>query len=108
MSLRGKLREARARAARKRGDIVEAEIGETLITGCRATQTSADAYIGRTYNGALTYSLVAALQAARGKLTSRELHTATLAATQDWKFRSGPATGGRRPALDRPFLASLD
>jgi hypothetical protein len=107
-ALRGKLRKAGARAARASADIVEAEIGETLITGCRATQTSADAYIGRTYNGALTYSLVAALQAARGKLTSRELHTATLQRLKTGNFDQVPQLEARRPALDRPFLASLD
>jgi metacaspase-1 len=106
--LRGKVRDTRARAARKRGDVVEAEIGETLITGCRATQTSADAYIGRAYNGALTYSLVAALQAARGRLTNRELHTATLQRLKAGDFDQVPQLEGRRSALDRPFLASLD
>ena len=88
--------------------MVEAEIGETLITGCRATQTSADAYIGRAYNGALTYSLVAALQAARGRLTNRELHTATLQRLKAGDFDQVPQLEGRRSALDRPFLASLD
>ena len=106
-ALRGKLRRARS-PRRASADIVEAEIGETLITGCRATQTSADAYIGRTYNGALTYSLVAALQAARGKLTSRELHTATLQRLKTGNFDQVPQLEARRPALDRPFLASLD
>lgn len=107
-ALRGKLRRAKSRAARASADIVEAEIGETLITGCRATQTSADAYIGGTYNGALTYSLVAALHAARGKLTSRELHTATLQRLKIGNFDQVPQLEARRPALDRPFLASLD
>ena len=106
--LRGKVRGTRSHAARKRGDVVEAEIGETLITGCRATQTSADAYIGRAYNGALTYSLVAALQAARGRLTNRELHTATLQRLKAGDFDQVPQLEGRRSALDRPFLASLD
>jgi metacaspase-1 len=105
--LRGKLRKTRSRAARASADVVEAEIDETLITGCRATQTSADAYMGRTYNGALTYSLVAALQAARGKLTSRELHTATVQRLKTGNFDQVPQLEARRSALDRPFLASL-
>ncbi|HZF25434.1 MAG TPA: caspase family protein [Steroidobacteraceae bacterium] len=107
-ALRGVLRNARTRAPRKRSDVVEAAIGETLITGCRSTQTSADAYIGRTYNGALTYSLVAALQAARGKLTNRELHAATLQRLRAGDFDQVPQLEGRRSAFDRPFLASLD
>jgi hypothetical protein len=51
---------------------------ELLITGCRSTQTSADAYIGNTYNGALTYNLVAAINARKGKLTYRQLHALAL------------------------------
>jgi len=97
----------RSRGARQRNDIVEADIGETLIAGCRATQTSADAYIGRAYNGALTYSLVAALRAARGRLTNRELHAATLQRLKQGDFDQVPQLEGHRTAFDRPFLASL-
>ena len=107
-TLRGSFRGNGKRAARKRSDIVEADIGEMLFAGCRSTQTSADAYIGRTYNGALTYSLVAALQAARGKLTNRELHAATLQRLKAGDFDQVPQLEGRRSAFDRPFLASLD
>jgi hypothetical protein len=42
-------------AARKARDIVNADLPELLITGCRDTQTSADAFINGRYNGALTY-----------------------------------------------------
>ena len=79
--------------------MVEAEIGEILITGCRATQTSADAYIGRAYNGALTYSLVAAIAAARGKLTNRELHALTLKRLKAGDFDQVPQLEARRAAL---------
>jgi metacaspase-1 len=106
-TLRGTVRGVRSRTARKRGDIVEVEIGEILVTGCRATQTSADAYIGRAYNGALTYSLVAALQVARGKLTNRQLHAATLQRLKAADFDQVPQLEARRSALDRPFLAPL-
>ena len=46
------------RAARKGKDIVPASVPEMLITGCRDTQTSADAFINGRYNGALTFALV--------------------------------------------------
>ncbi len=80
--LRGTVRGGRAelRAASRRGDIVNVNMPELLITGCRSTQTSADAYIGNTYNGALTYNLVAAINARKGKLTYRELHALALQA----------------------------
>src|SRR6185503_11763284 len=45
-------------AARKVRDIVSADLPELLLTGCRDTQTSADAFINGRYNGALTYGLV--------------------------------------------------
>ncbi len=104
--LRGTYRRAlHARATRRRADVVEAEIGEVLITGCRATQTSADAYIGRTYNGALTYSLVAAIRATRGKLTNRELHALTLSKLKAGDFDQVPQLEARRAAFEEQFLA---
>jgi len=45
----GELRRS-SHARRKRSDVVDADIPELLITGCRDTQTSADAYIGRSYS----------------------------------------------------------
>ena len=56
-TLRGKLGKA-PRGRKRKSDIVHADIQEMLITGCRDTQTSADADIGGTFNGALTYYLV--------------------------------------------------
>ena len=48
----GELRRS-SRKARKTRDIVKAELPEVLITGCRDNQTSADAFIGGSYNGAI-------------------------------------------------------
>lgn len=56
-TLRGQLSKA-PRGRKRKNDIVHADIQEMLITGCRDTQTSADAHIGGTYNRALTYYLV--------------------------------------------------
>jgi metacaspase-1 len=107
-ALRGTVHGARSGASRGRKDIIEADIGEILITGCRSTQTSADASIGGSYNGALTYSLVAALQAAGGKLTNRELHAATLQRLRSGDFDQVPQLEARRSVFDRPFLAAWD
>src|SRR6185295_3057658 len=60
------------RAARKAKDIVNAELPEVLVTGCRDTQTSADAFINGTYNGALTFGLVESIRASKGRLTYSE------------------------------------
>ena len=109
-ALRGKTRatvHASSRAARKRRDVVTVDIPEVLITGCRDTQTSADAHIGGTFNGALTYNLVAAINAAKGKLSYRELHERTSASLRKGRFDQVPQLEGSKPSLDRPFLSPV-
>jgi uncharacterized caspase-like protein len=46
-----------------------AELNVALISGCTATQESADAHIDGRYNGALTYYLLDALKSAKGLKT---------------------------------------
>ena len=108
--LRGKLRgELRVspRARRKKSDIVMADIPELLVTGCRDTQTSADAYIGTSYNGALTYHLVEALTDAKGKISYRDLHAKTLAKLKQGDYDQVPQLEGRKEQFDREFLSPL-
>jgi hypothetical protein len=84
------------------------DIPEVLITGCRDTQTSADAYIGGSYNGALTYSLVGTLREGKGKLTYRQVHSGTLKRLQQGKFDQVPQLEGRKADFDRPFLSPAE
>jgi len=100
----GQLR-ASARAARKKTDAVNANISELLITGCRDTQTSADAYIGGTYNGALTYHLVQTIKQAKGQLSYRELHSQTLQQVKKGGYDQVPQLEGRTGNFDRAFLS---
>jgi hypothetical protein len=97
----------RSTPARRAKDIIGVNIPEVLITGCRDTQTSADAEIGGTFNGALTYNLVATIKAARGKLTYRELHDGTVKRLKRGGFSQVPQLEGRAPNLLRPFLSSI-
>jgi len=90
---------------RRRKDIVNVDIPEVLITGCRDTQTSADAYIGGSYNGALTYNLVAAIKAARGHLNYRDLHANTTQRLKAGNFDQVPQLEGREISFDATFLA---
>jgi len=99
-------REELRRAARRK-DVVDVNIPEVLITGCRSTQTSADAYIGGTYNGALTYNLAAAINSRKGKLTYRELHTLTLQGLKKGRFDQVPQLEGRSTSFDLPFLSPI-
>ena len=102
-TLRGQLGKA-PRGRKRKSDIVHADIQEMLITGCRDTQTSADAHIGGSFNGALTYYLVESIKAAQGKLTYRELHQHTTAQLKKNDFDQVPQLEGLRTSFDRPFL----
>ena len=103
-TLRGQLGKA-PRGRKRKKDIVHADIQELLITGCRDTQTSADAYIGGSYNGALTYYLVESIKEAEGKLTYRELHQRTAAKLKQEDFDQIPQLEGWRTSFDRLFLS---
>jgi hypothetical protein len=111
-SLRGKVRETLRRstkASRRKRDIVPVgEMPETLITGCRDNQTSADAWINSSYNGALTYYLVEALSTARQPMTYREAHDLTSAKLKAAGFDQVPQLEGKKVRLDEPFLAPME
>jgi len=104
--IKGKRATLEKRAQRKK-DVIDINIPEVLITGCRDTQTSADAHIGGSYNGALTYNLVAAMEEKSGKLTYGELHARTLRLLKDGGFDQVAQLEGRGANFDRPFLAPL-
>ncbi len=106
--LRGKVKgslHASATAKRKKSDIVDANIPELLVTGCRDTQTSADAYIGGSYNGALTYCVVETLKAAGGTISYRQMHQGTIKRLKQGGYDQVPQLEGRSVKFDRPFLA---
>ncbi len=94
------------RAARKTRDIVNADLPEVLITGCRDTQTSADAFINGRYNGALTFALVEAIRKRQGRLTYRELHDSAAGELQTRKFEQVPQLEGRAARFDLPLFSA--
>ena len=93
-------------AARKAKDIVNADLPEVLITGCRDTQTSADAFIDGKYNGALTYGLVEAIRKGKGRLTYRDLHDRASAVLKAKKFEQVPQLEGRTSRFDTPLFSA--
>ena len=103
-TLRGQLGKA-PRGRKRKGDIVHADIEEMLITGCRDTQTSADAHIGGSFNGALTYYLVESITEAKGNLTYRELHQRATAKLKSNQYDQVPQLEGQRISFDRVFLS---
>jgi metacaspase-1 len=92
------------RTARRSKDIVDADIPEVLITGCRDTQTSADAFINGRFNGALTFGLVEAIRASKGLITYRQLHERASAAIKNRKFDQVPQLEGRKALFDAPVF----
>lgn len=95
----------RSGARRRKADVVAAPIKEMLITGCRDTQTSADAFIGGSYNGALTWSLAHAVRDAGGTLTYRQLHERMLKRLAQDRYTQVPQLEGAKGKFDRPFLS---
>ena len=94
-----------SRAARKARDIVSADLPEVLITGCRDTQTSADAFINGRFNGALTFALVEAIRKRRGRLTYQELHDQAAAVLKTRKFEQVPQLEGRKARFAEPLFS---
>jgi metacaspase-1 len=93
---------------RKNRDVIEIDLPEVLITGCRADQTSADAWLGGSYNGALTFNLVAALNEGNGQLSYRQLHAATTTKLKRGRFDQVPQLEGAKRRLDQPFLSVVE
>jgi metacaspase-1 len=93
--------------ARRSQDIVGAELPEVLITGCRDTQTSADAFINGSYNGALSHALVEVLRAAKGRLTYRQLHGQATAVLAKRKFDQVPQLEGKTARFDHPVFEPI-
>ncbi|MBM4256222.1 MAG: caspase family protein [Deltaproteobacteria bacterium] len=102
--VQGSLR-ASTTTARKKKDVVNVKIPELLITGCRDTQTSADAHIGGAFNGALTYCLVETLKNAGGNISYRKLHEQTLKRLKQGGFDQVPQLEGLGTKFDRPFFS---
>jgi hypothetical protein len=99
-------RASSSRSARKTRDIVTADIPELLVTGCRDTQTSADAFINGRFNGALTFALVQAIRKARGKLTYREWHDRAAGELKKRKFEQVPQLEGMAKRFDEPLFST--
>jgi hypothetical protein len=94
-------------AANGGDDIEEVDLNEILITGCRADQTSADAFIDGDFHGALTHSLAAALRDADGDITYRDLHAAVVELLHQGGYSQVPQLEGRGDRFDLPFLSPL-
>lgn len=82
---------------------VEDNENAILISGCKENQTSADAYFKGRYNGALTYSLVKALNK-NSNMTYIELEK-ILSKDLEGKFSQTPMVIGTEKLLNRKVFA---
>lgn len=89
-------------------DVKDVDLTEVLLTGCRADQTSADAFLDGDFYGALTHSLVASLRSANGDITYRDLHTEVLERLDDGGFSQTPQLEGKEDRFDLKFLAPFE
>jgi len=93
------------RRRRDPGNVHDVDITETLVSGCRDDQTSADAHIDGSYSGALTYFLVRAMRD-EPDATYRRLHEKTVAGLHN-AYAQVPQLEGRAARFDQPFLSPL-
>ncbi len=88
----------------ERFGLVTTKQNVVLIAGCRADQTSADAFIDNDYRGALTYSLYKALEGTNDQTSNREL----VRRASEWLLRNRyaqiPQLEGRADLIDGAFL----
>jgi len=78
-ALFAKQEELAAEYRARRAGRAQTQENNVLLAGCQNVQTSADAFIGRSYHGAFTYYLAEAITAANGRLTYRDLADQTAA-----------------------------
>ena len=64
-----------------------------LFSGCRDNQTSADAYISGSYNGAFTYYFCKHIRDAQGAISRAELLKRLRASSKARRLRPGAPTG---------------
>jgi hypothetical protein len=89
---------------RRIGSCVIAETQRhVLLSGCRDTETSADAYIDGRYNGACTWALLQAI-AENPNRTWRDAHVDMLKALKAGGHDQHPVLSGRADAFERPLF----
>lgn len=79
----------------KKDKFPESGMNEILLSGCKSSQTSADAYIANDYHGAMSYYAIKAITDAGYNLTYAELHDALLPLLEDENYDQIPQLEGR-------------
>ena len=82
------------RAARGKEKYAESDMREILLSGCKSSQTSADAYIADDYHGAMSYYAIEAIREANYNLTYADLHERLVASLADENYDQIPQLEG--------------
>ena len=90
--------------ATKKDKFPESGMNEILLSGCKSSQTSADAYIANDYHGAMSYYAIQAIADAGYKLTYKELHDALLPLLEDEHYDQIPQLEGKDENKERQIF----
>lgn len=89
------LSRSQLRAARGTGEkYPESGMKEILLSGCKSSQTSADAYIANDYHGAMSYYTIKAIADANYKLTYADLHSRVVSMLDEENYDQVPQLEG--------------
>ncbi len=72
----------------------ESKMKELLLSGCKSSQTSADAYINNDFHGAMSYHAIKAITDAKFKLTYAQLHKRLLSLLEEGNYDQLPQLEG--------------
>jgi hypothetical protein len=100
----GQMREVRAKKKQEGEKYPESGMKEILLSGCKSSQTSADAYINGDYHGAMSYYAIKAIRDANFKLTYRELHGLLIPMLEDANFDQVPQLEGKEENKNRQIF----
>ena len=93
------------RAARgKKEKYPESGMKEILLSGCKSSQTSADAYIANDYHGAMSYYAIEAIKEGGKDLTYAELHESLVSKLEDENYDQVPQLEGRDEFKNRKIF----
>jgi hypothetical protein len=72
----------------------ESDMKEILLSGCKSSQTSADAYIANDYHGAMSYYAIKAITDANYQLTYADLHDRVVSMLDEENYAQVPQLEG--------------
>lgn len=96
---------AQLKKVRSQEKFPESKMQEILISGCKANQTSADAYIENDYYGAMSFHAVKAIRESDYKLTYAQLHKRLLKLLEDGMYDQIPQLEGKETKKKEQIFA---